>query len=119
MIRFCCTIFYSDALAGIAYSIYGKSNAVGVALGVISFLASSPSQIHRNGMIQGLKAGNLALQRFEGDLVGKDQYTATFDVELGFLEAHDWATQNQLFKGVTGVGKIQAFYDEKGNRIPV
>ncbi|POZ57526.1 hypothetical protein LYSIN_02310 [Lysinibacillus sphaericus] len=24
-----------------------------------------------------------------------------------------------LFKGVTAVGKIHAFYDEKGNRIPV
>lgn len=107
------------SLVGIAYSVFGKSSAVGVALGIISFAASSPSQSHHNGTIQGLKAGNLAVQRFEGDLVNAHQYTQTFDVELGFLEASDWATQNQLFKGVTGVGKIQAFYDEKGNRIPV
>lgn len=46
-------------------------------------------------------------------------YSETFDVELAFLEASDWATQQQLFKGATGVGKIHAFYDEKGNRIPV
>lgn len=107
------------ALAGIAYSIFGKTNAVGVALGVISFLAATPSQTHRNGMLQGLKAGNNAIQHFEADLVAKKQYTATFDVELAYFEAHDWATQNQLMKVVTGVGKIHAFYDEKGNRIPV
>jgi len=46
-------------------------------------------------------------------------YSETFYVELVFLEASDWATQQQLFKGATGVGKIHAFYDEKGNRIPV
>ncbi len=107
------------SLAGIAYSVFGKSSAIGVALGVISFLASSPSQSHRNGMIQGLKAGNNAVQRLENDLVNSYRYSETFDIELGFLEASDWATQQQLFKGVTGVGKIHAFYDEKGNRIPV
>ncbi|MFJ7838028.1 hypothetical protein ACIQXG_01045 [Lysinibacillus sphaericus] len=55
----------------------------------------------------------------ESDLVKSYRYSATFDVELAFLEASDWATQKQLFKGVTAVGKIHAFYDEKGNRIPV
>ncbi|MFJ7406988.1 MULTISPECIES: hypothetical protein [unclassified Lysinibacillus] len=59
------------------------------------------------------------MQRFESDVVNSYRYSETFDVELAFLEASDWATQQQLFKGVTGVGKIHAFYDEKGNRIPV
>ncbi|WP_342513952.1 hypothetical protein MKY34_04000 [Sporosarcina sp. FSL K6-1522] len=107
------------ALAGIAYSVFGKSNAVGIALGVISFLASNPSTSHRNGMIQGLKNGNWQVQVFEGNLIGKYQYKETFDVELAFLEAKDWATKNHLFTGVTSVGKIHAFYDKKGNRIPV
>lgn len=79
------------ALAGIAYSVFGKTNAIGVALGIISFMAFSPSSSAKTGMIQGLKAGNMAVQRFEGELVGKSQYTATFDVELAFLESHDWA----------------------------
>lgn len=70
-------------------------------------------------MIQGLKAGNNGVQRLESDLVKSYRYSATFDVELAFLEASDWATQKQFFKGVTAVGKIHAFYDEKGNRIPV
>lgn len=70
-------------------------------------------------MIQDLQQGNFAVQRLEELLVSQYLYSETFVVELAFLEANDWASKNPLFTGVIGVGKILAYYDEKGNRIPV
>lgn len=106
------------SIASLAYTIFGKSNPTGIALGLIAFLASAPSKSHKQQMIDAIRWGNEAIQNLEKGLYDRSQYDATVDVELAFLEAKDYHTYEHYFTGVTGVGAISAYYDGNGNKIP-
>ena len=107
-------------LASLAYSIFGKSNWTGFALGLISFVAAKPDTSLRNMLIKLIKQGNLQIQQYEARLLGLGNfhYNAEIDVEMSFIRAGSTHWTETYFQVVTAVGAILAYYDGSGNKIP-
>lgn len=107
-------------LGSLAYSIFGKSNWAGFALGLIAFIAAKPRNDIRSMLIRLIKQGNLQIQQFEGHLIslGNFAYTTDIDVEMAFIRAGSTHWVETYFQVVTGVGKILAYIDGSGNPIP-